>query len=75
MREELYGDSKLEALLEFCYLGEMLLLGAAAAGCSHMLLVYMGQVWPTTSSSHQPLFASVEPRLDVLNKCEEPDEA
>ena len=30
MREELYGDSKLEALLEFCYLGEMLLLGAAA---------------------------------------------
>ena len=45
------------------------------AGCSHMLLVYMGQVWPTTSSSHQPLFASVEPRLDVLNKCEEPDEA
>ena len=40
-----------------------------------MLLVYMGQVWPTTASSHQPLFASVEPRLGVLNKCEEPDEA
>ena len=32
------------------------------AGCSHMLLVCMGQVWPTTASSHQPLFASVEPR-------------
>ena len=29
MREELYGDSKLEDLLEFCYLGEMLLLDAA----------------------------------------------
>ena len=29
------------------------------AGCSHMLLVYMGQVWPTTASTHQPLFASV----------------
>ena len=29
MREELYGDSKLEDLLEFCYLGEMLLLVAA----------------------------------------------
>ena len=28
MREELYGDSKLEDLLEFRYLGEMLLLGA-----------------------------------------------
>ena len=45
------------------------------AGCSHMLLVYTGQVWPTTASTHQPLFASVEPSLDVLNKCEEPDEA
>ena len=29
MREELYGDSKLEDLQEFRYLGEMLLLGAA----------------------------------------------
>ena len=29
MREELYGDSKLEDLLELCYLGEMLLLVAA----------------------------------------------
>ena len=29
MREELYGDSKLEDLHEFRYLGEMLLLGAA----------------------------------------------
>ena len=74
MREELYGDSKLEDL-EFCYLGEMLLLVAAVAGCSDMLLVFMGQVWPTTASSHQPLFASVEPRLGELNKCEEPDEA
>ena len=45
------------------------------AGCSHMLLVYMGQVWPITASTRQPLFASVEPRLGVLNKCEEPDEA
>ena len=44
------------------------------AGCSHMLLVCMGQVWPTTASSHQPLFASVEPRLSVLNKWKEPDE-
>ena len=44
------------------------------AGCSHMLLVYMGQVLPTTASSHQPLFASVEPRLGVLNKWKEPDE-
>ena len=44
------------------------------AGCSHMLLVCMGQVWPTTVSSHQPLFASVEPRLCVLNKWKEPDE-
>ena len=24
------------------------------AGCSHMLLVCIGQVWPTTASSHQP---------------------
>ena len=39
------------------------------AGCSHMLLVCMGHVWPTTTSSHQLLFASVEPRLGVLNKC------
>ena len=45
------------------------------AGCSHMLLVCMGHDWPTTASSHQPLFASVEPRLDVLNKCEALDEA
>ena len=45
------------------------------AGCSHMLLVCRGQVWPTTASTHQPPFASVEPRLGVLNKCEEPDEA
>ena len=45
------------------------------ADCSHMLLVYTGKVWPTTASTHQPLFASVEPKLDVLNKCEEPDEA
>ena len=37
--------------------------------------VNMGQVWPTTASSHQPLFAFVEPRLDVLNKWKEPDEA
>ena len=44
------------------------------AGCSHMLLVCTGQVWPTTASSHQPLFASVEPRLVVLNKWKEPDE-
>ena len=40
-----------------------------------MLLVYTGQVWPTTASTHQSLFASVEPMLGVLNKCEEPDEA
>ena len=45
------------------------------AGCSHMLLVTLGQVWPTTASTHQPLFASVEPRLGVLNKWKEPDEA
>ena len=45
------------------------------AGCSHMLLVCRGQVWPTTASSHQPLFASVELRLGVLNKWKEPDEA
>ena len=45
------------------------------AGSSHMLLVCRGQVWPTTASSHQPPFASVEPRLGVLNNCEEPDEA
>ena len=45
------------------------------AGCSHTLLVCRGQVWPTTASTHQPLFASVELRLGVLNKCEEPDEA
>ena len=44
------------------------------AGSSHMLLVCRGQVWPTTASSHQPLFASVEPRLGVLNKWKEPDE-
>ena len=44
------------------------------AGCRHMMLVCMGQVWPTTASSHQPLFASVEPRLGVLNKWKEPDE-
>ena len=76
MREELYGDSKLEDLLEFCYLGEMLLLDAAVCWLySHMLLVCRGQVWPTTASSHQPLFASDEPRLGVLNKWKEPDEA
>ena len=75
MREELYGDSKLEDLQEFCYLGERSYWLQLWAGCSHMLLVYMGQVWPTTTSSHQPLFASFEPRLGVLNKCEEPDEA
>ena len=44
------------------------------AGCSHMMLVCMEQVWPTTASSHQPPFASVEPRLGVLNKWKEPDE-
>ena len=76
MREELYGDSKIEDLQEFLYLDEILLLGAAVGWLySHMLLVYMGQVWPTTASFYQPLFASVEPRLGVLNKCEEPDEA
>ena len=70
MREELYGDSKLEDLQEFRYLGEMLLLGAATrCWCT------LGQVWPTTASTHQPLFASVELRLGVLDKCEEPDEA
>ena len=44
------------------------------AGCNNMLLVCMGQVRPTTASSHQPLFASVEPRLGVLNKWKQPDE-
>ena len=44
------------------------------AGCSHTWCT-LGQVWPTTASTHQPLFASVELRLGVLDKCEEPDEA
>ena len=43
------------------------------AGCGRMLLVCMGQVWPATASSHQPLFASVEPRFGVLNGCGKPD--
>ena len=75
MREELYGDSKIEALLEFATSVKCSYWVQLWAGCSHMLLVYMGQVWQTSASSHQPLFASVEPRLDVLNKCEMPDEA
>ena len=75
MREELYGDSKLEDLLEFCYLGEMLLLGAAVCWLVTCCWCTLGQVWPTTASTHQPLFASVELRLGVLSKCEEPDEA
>ena len=45
------------------------------AGCGSVLLVCMGRVWPAAASSHRPLFASVEPRLGVLGKCEEPDGA
>ena len=45
------------------------------AGCSHMLLVRMGQVWPTTAPPpHQPPPASAEPRPGALNKWKDPDE-
>ena len=76
MREELYGESKLEDLHEFQTSVKFSYWVQLCAGCSHMLLVTtLGQVWPTTASTQQPLFASVEPKLGVLNKCEEPDEA
>ena len=70
-QEEWIVDDKLEVLPEFYYLSDMLSAGKAATGCGPMLQVYMGQVSPSTPSSHQPPSASVDPRLGVFNKCEE----
>ena len=71
-QEEWIADDKLEVLSEFYYLSDMLSAGKAASlVCGPMLQVYMGQVLPPTPSSHQPPSASVDPRMGVINKCEE----
>ena len=58
MREELYGDSKLEDLQEFRYLGEMLLLGAAVLAvvtCCWCAWGKSGQQLPLLTNHYLPL--------------------
>ena len=45
------------------------------AGCGHMLQVWVGQVPPTASSSHQPQSAASDLRSGVYNMLEECDAA
>ena len=71
MREELYGDSKLEDLQEFRHLGETLLLGADVCRLQPHVAGAHGAS-PANNCLLPP--ASAEPRLGALNKWKEPDE-
>ena len=71
------GNEKHEVVPEFCYLGDILSAGGgcelAAIVC--MLQMYMGQVLPIASPSHQPPSAQSDQRSGVLNMREKCDAA
>ena len=70
MKEVLVDDETVEAVPEFCYLGDML----PAGGCCEMAAVThcksaLMQVPPTTSSPHQSQSATFDQRSSVFNLC------
>ena len=56
------GKEKLEVVPEFYYLGDMLCRRWLRAGCDHTLQMFMGQVPPIASPSHQPPSAPSDQR-------------
>ena len=64
---EVKVDEKLEGVPEFCYLGVMLSAGDGCelAACGHALQMCLGQVPPTSPSSHQPQSAASDYRLNA----------
>ena len=64
VKEVLVDDEKVEAVPDFCYLGDML---SADRGCSHALQIGLGKVLPTTPSPHQS--ATFDQRSSVFNLC------
>ena len=76
VKEVMVDDEKMEALPEFCYLGDMLYAGggcelAAVTGCK----CAGGQVPPTASPSHKPQCVPCYQRPGVFNMCKECDAA
>ena len=76
LNEVKVDEEKLEAVSEFCYLGDMLYAGG---GCELATVTHckcaLGKFSPTAPPSHQPQSAPCEQRKGVFNMRKECDAA
>ena len=69
VKEVQVDDETVEAVPEFCYLGDML---SAGGGCelANALQIRLGQVPTVTPPTHQPQSATFDQRSSLFNLCE-----